>query len=212
MPVSALAERGAPQQIAGAAFDVFMETIRQAAVLKWFHKDRTDSVRKLAGTELEWSEVEPWSIYGASIGFDASDDNVSGGIEGLRLNAIAIWPENSVLFPNSGATGIAEANIVDLAYMFRLALIGGRDAASNLEPGNPTLLWRDNNDADFLDWPDLPTGFGGQLNVQTAAHGIERGPLAVNFGRQEVSLSGAEPCMMAAMEFSTVYGVVRTTC
>ncbi len=212
MPVSALATRGAPQQIAGAAFDVFMETIRQAVILKWFHKDRVDAVRKLSGVELNWSAVEPWTIYGASIGFDTSAENVSGGIEGLRLNAIAVWPEESELLPNAGAQGLAEADIVDLDFMFRLALDGGRDAANNLEPGNPGLVWRDNADPGFSAWPDLPTGFGGSLNTQTAAHGIKRGPLATNYGREEVSLSGADPCMMAAMEFSTVYGVVRTTC
>lgn len=209
MPVSALAERGAPQQIAGAAFDVFMETIRQAAVLKWFHQNRQDAVRKMSGSI---GDTAPWHIYGQSLGFDRTTDNVSGGIEGLRLNLVFVWPEEVELLPDAGETGVAEAGIADLDFMIRIAVEGGRDAAGVLHVGNPTLLWRDNADPLYTDWPNLPTGLGVPLNTQTAAHGIPGGILPTDHQVQEVSLSESRSCMMSAATWTAVFGVVRTTC
>jgi len=209
MPVSALAARGAPQQVSGAALDVLMETIRQAAVLKWFHQDKADAVRKTSGPNFSGA---PWHIYGWSLGFDRTSDNVSGGIEGLRLNLTFVWPEEVELLPDAGATGKAEGAALDLDFMIRLAVEGGQDAAGTPHEGNPTLVWRDNASPLYTAWPDLPTGFGGLLNVPTARHGILDGILPTDHQVQEVSLSDGTSCMMSAATWSAVFGLVRTTC
>ena len=205
---SALDVRGGDQELADAALDVFAQQIWESAILNFFHRQRSDSIKILTGVmedgALPWDEIAPWSIICYSLGFDAASDNVGGAIEGLVLNAIAVWPEDG-FFRRQGQMGIA-----GLDHKFRIALEGGKDSDGTLHKGNPNLIWRPN--APPHSWANPPATFKGTVNEATAVNGMLRGPLSTRYGSNELSLSGAEPCMMAIMEFSTVYGVVRSTC
>lgn len=210
MPIAALAggselaERGGDQELADACLDVFAQTIWETPILLFFHQQRIDSVRILTGVmddgTFPWSEIAPWSIICYSLGFDISGDQVSGAVEGLVLNAIAVWPESN-FFRRAGQMGIA-----GLDHKFRIALEGGKDSDGILESGNPQLTWRSS-------WDPPPAGFKGGIEPEvSAAHGLLRGPLSTRYGQTELKLGDGGKCMVSVMEFSAVYGVVRSVC
>lgn len=204
MGLSALSNRVVDQELSGAALDVFTETIRQDTGLIQFHKSIEGSVRVLNSPSLRgeilWSEISPWSILTASLGFEDSTNQAGGAIEGLRLVAVAIWPEESI-FRNQG-----EASSETLDMLFRIAFEGGRNAAGDPTPGNPSLAW-------LSTWPNVPPpGYQPAINAQTAQHGIVSGPRRSDYERIELSLSDDEPCMMAVLAVQAVFGVVRSKC
>lgn len=199
MILSALADHGMTQELSGAALDVFSETIRLDAGLSTFHGGGADAVRIML-SDLEWSEVDPWTVYTASMGFRAAESRVGGAREGLVLRAWFVWPEAG------WRRQVGEAGVADLDHKFRIAIIGGMNAAGTNVNGNPDLVWKDT-------WGAPPAGYVLTQGVtQAAAHGVLQGPNQTIHGSVEATLSDGQSCIVNALAIDTVFGVPRSTC